>query len=98
MAALGIEFGLVALAVGAFVGTRGAALGVGSALAVAAYLLYVAGVFVDWADTCRTLSPFQQALAGGPLGGGWRVSFLWMPAVGIVAMLGVAGFGRCKQI
>ncbi len=90
MAAMGIEFGLVALAVGAFAGTRGVALGVASALAFAAYLLYVAGVFVDWAETWRMLSPFHQALAGGPIGGGWRLAFLWMPAVGIVAMLGVA--------
>ncbi|MGF1668004.1 MAG: ABC transporter permease subunit [Acidimicrobiia bacterium] len=90
MVAMGVEFGLVALAVGAHVGVRGVALGSASALAVASYLLYVAGVFVDWAETWRVFSPFQQALGGGPIGGGWQVSFLWMPAVGILAMLVVA--------
>jgi ABC-2 type transport system permease protein len=85
MAFLGIEFGLIALAIGALTGHRGLALGTASALAVASYLLYVAGVFIEEVETWRILSPFQQALAGGPIGGGWRAVFLWMPMVGMLA-------------
>jgi ABC-2 type transport system permease protein len=86
MVAMGVEFGLLALAIGASVGARGVAIAGSSAVAVAAYLLYVAGVFVEWAEAWRVISPFQQALGGGPIGGGWRVSFLWMPAVGVLSL------------
>lgn len=89
MVAMGVEFGLVALAIGAFGAGRAAAIGTASALAVASYLLYIAGVFVEAAETWRIISPFQQALEGGPLGGGWRASFLWMPAVGLAVLSAV---------
>jgi ABC-2 type transport system permease protein len=82
MALLGMEFGLIALAVGAFSGHRGLALGTASALATASYLLFVAGVFVEAVESWRVVSPFQQALEGGPIGGGWRAAFLLMPLVG----------------
>jgi ABC-2 type transport system permease protein len=54
-----------------------------SALAVAAYLLYAAGALVDAIEPWQPLSPFHQALASGPLGGGLPLSYLWLllPAV-----------------
>lgn len=86
MMLLGLEFGAVALAVGAVTGKRAVALTVASSLALASYLLYVAGVMVAEAQEWRVLSPFQQALEGGPLGGGFRAAFLWMLAVAVLTI------------
>jgi ABC-2 type transport system permease protein len=95
MVLLGIEFGWLALAVGAVTGRRGVAIGVASTAAVGAYLLYVAGELVDAVAPWQPLSPFHQALTGGPLGAGPQVAYLWM-AVAAIAFVVVATpiFGR----
>lgn len=77
---LAFEFGCLALAVGAFTGRRAAAIGISSACAVAAYLLYVAGELVEAVRPWQPLSPFDQALSDGPLGAGFRFAYLAMPA------------------
>lgn len=78
---LGIEFGLLALVTGALTGRRGLAVALAAGLALAAYLLYVAGLFVDdWAEW-RAFSPFDQALHAGPLATGMPGSFAWLAAV-----------------
>jgi ABC-2 type transport system permease protein len=87
MVLLGVEFGLVALAVGAVTGNRGMALGAAAVLAAGSYLLFVAGALVEAVEPWRIVSPFQQALEGGPLGGGWRIAYVWMPAVGVAGLL-----------
>jgi ABC-2 type transport system permease protein len=87
MMLLGLEFGWLALAVGAAAGRRSLALAVPAVAAVAAYMLYVAGELVDAVQPWQPLSPFHQALAGGPLGSGWRPEYLWMPAVAVLAVL-----------
>jgi ABC-2 type transport system permease protein len=95
MVLLGIEFGWPALAVGAVTGRRGLAIGVASTAAVGAYLVYVAGEFVGALEAWQPLSPFHQALTGGPLGGGLRAAYLWMPAVAVaVIAVAVPVFGR----
>jgi len=95
MVLLGLEFGWLALAVGAVTGRRAYALAVPAVGAVAAYLLYVAGQLVDGVRSWQPLSPFQQALAGGPLGSGWRPEYLWMPLVTVlVVALAVPLFDR----
>jgi ABC-2 type transport system permease protein len=83
MVLLGVEFGWLALALSAVTGRHVTATAVTSALAVAAYLLYAAGALVDAVAPWQPLSPFHQALAGGPLGGGLPLSYLWLllPAV-----------------
>lgn len=78
---LGIEFGTAALVVGALTGRKGLALGVPSALALAAYVLYVGGLFVDGLSTWRTWSPFEQALHAGPLAPTLPASFAWLALV-----------------
>jgi ABC-2 type transport system permease protein len=95
MVLLGVEFGWLALAVGAATGRRGLAIGVASTAAVGAYVLYVAGEFVGAVESWQPLSPFHQALTGGPLGAGLRGAYIWMPAVA-VAVIGMAlpVFGR----
>lgn len=79
MVLLGIEFGWLALAVGAATGRRSPALGVASTAAVAAYVLYVAGELVEAVEPWQPFSPFHQALEGGPLGAGLPAAYLWMP-------------------
>jgi ABC-2 type transport system permease protein len=49
-----------------------------AALAVAAYVLYVPGLLVEGVDPWQHLSPLEQALASGPLGGGLPLDFLWL--------------------
>jgi ABC-2 type transport system permease protein len=93
--ALGIEFGWLALAIGAATGRRAWAIAGASVAAVLAYVLYLAGELVSAIEPWQVLSPFQQALAGGPLGGGARPAFLWLPAVGAaVVAAALPLFGR----
>ena len=86
---LGIEFGWLALAVGAATGRRVLAISVAAALAVASYVLFVAGALVDAIEPWRPLSPFDQAVADGPLGAGLPASFVWV-ALTAVAVVSVA--------
>lgn len=81
---LAFEFGCLSLAVGAMTGRRAMAIGISSAGAVAAYLLYVAGELVEAAQPWQPLSPFDQALSEGPVGAGFRLAYLAMPAAGAV--------------
>lgn len=87
---LGTEFGMVALVTGALTGRRGLAIAVPAGLVMAAYLLFVAGVFVEDLATWRALSPFDQALHDGPLTSEAPSSFGWMlvpPALVLLAAL-----------
>lgn len=85
MVLLGLEHGWLALAVGAATGRRAMALGVASTVAVAGYVLYVMGLFVDSIAPWSPLSPFHQALDTGPLGtGGVPVAFAWMALAAVV--------------
>jgi ABC-2 type transport system permease protein len=59
------------------------AIGVASTAAVGAYVLYVAGELVAAIGPWQPLSPFHQALTGGPLGAGPPAAYLWMLAVAI---------------
>ena len=60
-----LEFGFLALAVGAITGRRAIALAVGGSLAVASYVLYALGQIVDAVKPWQPLSPFHQAVADG---------------------------------
>jgi len=67
MTLLGLEFGLVALAIGAVTGRRNVAVGASACLAGAAYLVFLAAQLVESLRPLRRLSPFYQAISGGPL-------------------------------
>jgi ABC-2 type transport system permease protein len=84
--ALAVEFGWLALAVGAATGRRGVAIGVATATAVAGYVLYVAGELVDEIRPWQPLSPFDQALSGGPVGSGSHLAALVLPLTGAVLL------------
>jgi ABC-2 type transport system permease protein len=89
MVLIGFEFGAVALAVGAATGRRALALGIGGAAAVAAYVLYALGRMVESVEPYLPLSPFQQALQHGPLGGSLPLTLGWV-ALGAAVVLTVA--------
>ena len=95
MALLGLEFGFLALAVGAVTGRRGTAIAVGGSLAVASYVLYALGQMVDAIEPWQPLSPFHQAVAEGPLGGGVPASFAWPVLVALIVLAcAIPAFGR----
>lgn len=83
---LGFEFGCLALAVGAATGRRSLAIGISSACALAAYLLFVAGELVDAVRPWQPLSPFNQAMSGGPVGAGFQLAHLAMPLTAAVIL------------
>lgn len=88
MVLLGLEYGFLALAVGAMSGRRSFAMGVASVAAVAAYVLYVGGLMVDSLSGWLPWSPFHQALAEGPLANGLpaRFSLLVLGAIVVVTV------------
>lgn len=86
MALLGVEFGALSLSVGAATGRRSLALGAAGSTALASYLVYALGLFVDALEPWRPLSPFHQAVSEGPLGAGLPLSFFWL-LVGATAVL-----------
>lgn len=95
VALLGLEFGWLALAVGAATGRRALALGVGGAAAVAAYVVYALGRIVDSVERFQPLSPFQQALHHGPLGGSAPTTLVWVVlGAGVVLAVALPLFDR----
>lgn len=95
---LGIEFGGLALAIGALTGRRGLAMGATAGLGMAAYVLFVAGLFVDGLASWRGLSPFDQALHSGPLATELPGSYLWLVLVPVVACLVVVPLWAHRDI
>ena len=87
MALLGIEFGLIAAAVGAATGRRIVASVAAAVLAVAAYVLYMTSKLVAAVQPYGPWSPFHQAIEGGPLGAGLPLAYLWLALAGIACLL-----------
>jgi ABC-2 type transport system permease protein len=87
MVLLGAAYGAIALAVGAITGRRAWAIGLAMVASVAAYVLYAVGMLVDSVEPWQPLSPFHQALTGGPLGAGLPSGYLWLAGVSVVAAL-----------
>jgi ABC-2 type transport system permease protein len=88
MTALGVEFGLIALAVGAATGRRSVAIGVTTTIAVGAYALYVLSQLVTAVHSWRALSAFTLALDHGPIGPDWSVGYLTLVLTGVVVLVG----------
>lgn len=84
---IGVQFGLISMAVAASTGRRGLAVAVPGALAVGAYVLHIASQLVDQLHGLRWLTPFFAATTGGPLGPGLPWVAWTMPAVGLVALV-----------
>ncbi len=82
---LGVDFGALAMLIGAASGSRGTALGVTSALAAAAYLISSLAPVVHWLAPARFASPFFYAVGDGQLDHG-----LPLPWFGVLAGIAVA--------
>jgi ABC-2 type transport system permease protein len=89
MVLLGVEYGWLALTIGAATGRRAVALGTAGVAVVAAYVLYVAGLLVDEVSGWMPWSPFHQALADGPLDEALPARFGWL-VLGAVVLLAAA--------
>lgn len=84
---LGIEFGLLALAVGAATGRRSIAIGVAGVTAVASYMLFVLGALIEELEPWQVLSPFQHAIGTDPILNGMSGGYaLAMVAVALAAI------------
>ena len=66
-ALLGLDFGLLALAVGVWSGSRGLALGVAAALAAVSYLVSSLAPVIPWTRPARYASLFYWSIGNGQL-------------------------------
>jgi ABC-2 type transport system permease protein len=87
---LGVDFGLVALAVGAATGRRGNAIGVASAVAFASYLVSSLASVVTWIRPVRFTSLFYRSVGNNQLTVGLSLGELAVLVVTGVAFVGVA--------
>ncbi|MBI2874794.1 MAG: ABC transporter permease subunit [Firmicutes bacterium] len=69
-ALLGLTFGALALAIGAWRGGRGISIGISGVVGVATYLLNVFGTTVNVLEPFRPLSPFYYYIGAEPLAKG----------------------------
>ncbi|MGO8872442.1 MAG: ABC transporter permease, partial [Acidimicrobiales bacterium] len=93
---LGIDIGLVALAVGAVTGSRGAGIGVATAVAAASYLVSSLAPVVNWVRPARFASLFYWSVGNNQLTAGLGVDEVAvLVVVGVVLSgLAVAAFDR----
>jgi ABC-2 type transport system permease protein len=93
---MGLDFGLLTMAVGAATGSRGTALGVGAAVAAMSYLVSSLAPVVGWVHPARYVSVFYWAVGNDQIGAG--VSLLDIAALtgaGVLALVAtLAAFER----
>jgi ABC-2 type transport system permease protein len=95
LALLGLIFGGVTLAVGAFSGKPSTAIGIGILVAAVAWLVNAFANLFDWLEIPSKLSPFTWYLEGSPLINGWTVAQVWMVvAVLVLVAAAMALFNR----
>ncbi len=87
---LGIEFGTIALLVGAATGRMGVSRAIPAALAVFAYLANALAPLVSWLRPTRKLSPFYQYIGHDPLRTGVSPVAMAVSLASIAALLAVA--------
>lgn len=96
VALLGIDFGLLALAWGAWTGSRGGALGVATGLAAVSYVISSLAPVVHWIRPLRYYSPFFWAVGNDQLVAGISATSVVVLSLVALAFAGVAlhGFRR----
>ena len=87
MGFLGLEFGLLALALSAATGRLSLAMGVAAGIGGFTYVCFLLSQLVASLRGLRLISPFYAATVGGPLGPSLPAIAWSMPAVGLVALL-----------
>jgi ABC-2 type transport system permease protein len=98
MVLLGIEFGWLALAIGAATGRRAWAIAIPAIFAVGGYVLYLVGQLVESVEPWMPLSPFYQAIEGGPLGAGLPVAYIWLVLPALVVLVPAAMWFNRRDI
>ncbi len=86
---LAIDFGALAMLIGAATGSRGTALGITSALAAAAYIISSLAPVVHWIHPIRFTSPFFYAVGDGQIVRGLSAGSAAVLA-GVAVLLGIA--------
>jgi ABC-2 type transport system permease protein len=90
MLLLAVDFGALALLLGALTGSRGIALSVSAAAAAAAYLVSSLAPAISWLHSFRFASPFYWALGNDPLQNGLPIGSALALGATAVALLGAA--------
>lgn len=90
---LGLVFGSLALALGAFTGRVGLARAVPAGLAVVAYLVNALAEMVDWLARIQPVSPFYQYAAHDPIRHGLYWPSLTVAALTCAVLVALAAFG-----
>jgi ABC-2 type transport system permease protein len=93
---LGIDFGVLAMAIGAATGARGVAIAVAAGIASASYLISSMAPLVDWLEPLRYVSLFYWAVGNGQLEsglslGGFAILF---GVAAVISVIAVAAFRR----
>jgi len=93
---MGLDFGLITMAVGALTGRRGTALGAGAGLAAASYLVSSLASAISGIGPARYLSLLYWSAGNDQISGGVSAAdFAVLLAVGLAALVAaVAVFGR----
>jgi ABC-2 type transport system permease protein len=95
-ALMAFDLGLLALAVGAWSGSRGTALGVAVAAAALGYVISSLAPVVHWIHAIRYASPVYWGVGGNPLlhGVGTAGTILLVLTAAVIGVLAWAGFRR----
>lgn len=70
---LGLDFGLIAMAIGAYAGSRATALGATTALAAASYLVGSLAPVISWIHPARFISLFYWSVGNDQISTGARL-------------------------
>jgi ABC-2 type transport system permease protein len=90
VALMGLDFGLAAMAVGALTGRRGSALGIGTAIAAASYLVSSLAPVVSWLEPAKYGSLLYWSIGDNQLGTGVAASdYAVLLGVFLAALYGV---------
>lgn len=89
---MGLDFGLLAMVVGALTGKRGTALGVGTVVAAASYLVSSLAPVASWIRPLRFASLFYWSVGNDQLGQGVRAADFAVLAVTGAALAAAALF------
>ena len=93
---LGLDFGLVTMAAGAFTGRRGSAIGLGATLAAVSYLIGSLAAVVSWIRPARYVSLFYWSVGDNQIANGVSLAdYAVLLAVGLCALVAaVVAFQR----
>lgn len=97
MLLLGVDLGLLALAIGSATGSRGLALGITSAVAVVSYVVSAMAPVVSWMRPLRPASIFAWSVGRNQLATGLSGTS-WVVLVGVGAVLAVASVWSFEQL